>query len=359
MRKTAYNKIPLEQYLRNLQPQIGTFPIKVGPYEMVLLDYFRTCPCAQKLEINWAKISDELFGIPPYKSNEIPHWVCTNYNRCEFCDRCSPPLRTIDKSYIASYTIEGEKVDKKENQKTDTGEIINKDELERILNSDIGKFLIGRKDKVLVSPARLVAARTSCALSQEQVANMLGLSKQTISNSEKIDATASHKLNRIANGSNMITMKYSLCCGLSALYEVTPGYLMGQSDDLTADIYVNKTIYRETEHTFRKAHVNEPLATASVPIYEEYEVSPALISPICFFTKTKRSGWQAAEDIRESITKCPQEEMYSDVLVSNIPELVELCERIYLQPIPPELRSNLKKLFLGVLDGNQLTRKVP
>lgn len=345
--------------MQNLQPQIGTFPIKVGPYEIVLLDYFRTCPCAQKLEINWAKISDELFGIPPYKSNEIPHWVCTNYRRCEFCDRCSPPLRTIDKSYIAPYTIEDEKVGKKEDQKTDTGEIINKAELERILNSDIGKFLIGRKDKVLVSPARLVAARTSCALSQEQVANMLGLSKQTISNSEKTDVTASHKLNRIANGNNMITMKYSLCCGLSVLYEVTPGYLMGQVDDPAVDIYVNKMIYRETERTFRKALVNEPLATASAPIYEEYEVSPALISPICFFTRTKRSGWQAAEDIRESVTKCPQKEMYSDVLVSNILELVEVCERIYLQPIPPELRRNLKNLFLGVLDGNQLTRKVP
>lgn len=321
--------------LRNFEPQIGLFPIKIGAYGEALLDYFRVCPNAQNLEINWSKISRELSDLSPGRA--IPQWVCSNYNNCNHNGHCHPPFRqagtkgeyllVFDRDYTVFVDDEagGEK--------------------QRVQKSIIGSFLIGRNDKVLVSPSRLDKARTDCKCTQSQVANLSGLTKQAISRLNSVQEDPKQKLNCIATKNGMVTTKYSLCCLLAAIYEVTPGYLMGQTDDRDKDIVIQKVAYYNKKSVFQDGIESVVMNTA--PIHEEYEVSPGLHLPIMLFSEKKRAGRIAADKIRG----------YSDHLDSTLLRLLELCEKIYYRPIPPEFQEDFRLLFEGLLDSTNIHQR--
>lgn len=322
-----------EECLQNFQAQISQFPIKAGPNELVLLDYFRKCPRVQELTYPWHKISCELLALSSY-NKAMPHWVCSHYDHCEFNVRCSAPFRKGDKHHLYQPVTEHKFVP----SDLDAAE---KREDRFVEKPAIGQFLISCNNKVLVSPECLVAARGTRKYSQDQVANMCGLTKQAISNLEKTLEAPTHKLNCIATDNKMITMKYSLCCLLATLYEVTPGYLMGHSDDVSQDVYVTHIAYYEREHIVQKGL--KAVCLYDTPVREEFEVSRLSI-PVMLFSGKKRKGRKAADDIRAFKDG-------SDYLMSNVQELVEVCERIYYHPIPGVLQTNLRQLFDGLLDS--------
>lgn len=325
-------------HLRNFEPQIAQFSIKTGVYGEALLSYFRVCPYAQDLATNWNRISQELSNVTSGRTP--PQWSCSNYNKCNHNEHCRPPFRwedtqhqyfcVIDSDYSSFVTETGR------GRKNHT-----------IRKSNIGKLLIEDNSKVLASPVRLDKVRSDCQYSEDQVANMCGLSKQSISNLNFIPENPKQKLSCIAAKNGMVSIKYSLCCLLAVLYEVTPGYLMGQSDEPSRDIYVHKCAYYQANKFYQDNF--ESSVKASPPIHEEYEISPGLIAPIELFSKKKAEGRKAADRMRKH---------FKD-LAPNFQILLELCEKIYYQPIPLELQRDLHLLFEGLLDSANTTAAAP
>lgn len=326
--------------LQNFERQLTLFPVRKDGYWRVLLDYFRICPYVQSLEINWKKISQEYPNQPPHKA--VPRWVCSNHKNCAYNERCHPPFRWSDIGH------EYESVDDRDIRFISKSKPKADGENTTVQELTMGQVIAGCNNKVLASPERLRLTREKRHYSQEQVANMCGLSRQDITGLETIQEDPKHNLNRIAAKNRLVPIKYSLCCLLAVLYEVKPGYLMGQIDDSTRDVYVNKrTYYKKSDIYYqefdgvemKQKRRSDYELKEKIHVHEEYEVAPFLDTPILYFSDAKRKGRLAADKIRS----------YEKPLDPNYRTLLELCEKIYYWPIPYELRREFHSLLEGLL----------
>ena len=326
-----------EENLLNFRTPIGQYPIRLGLYEDVFLNYFQVCPYAQKLTFDWPKISNELVAIRPNRT--VPKWSCSNYHKCDFKTHCRAPYRLVNGTRKL-YSLK----DRDYTHFPPELSIAPPEHLIQVLA--IGNASVNCKKKVLVSPERFELARSKKEYTPGQAANLAGVPRQTIYNYESAMKKPRQKLGCIAEANHMITMPYALCYYFAVLYEVTPGYLMGQSDCPAEDIFVNKVSYYRAEDFAQKG--SKSALAVSQPEYEEFEVSPSLKIPITLFNVHKIAGLDAAKNIRKFI----ENESGNRVFDGNLARMMDICERAYFQSIPDELRRDIRQFFQGLLDNS-------
>lgn len=320
----------IKEFLSEHIATFNQFTIRTGEYKLILGEYFKICYQVQGLTYNWREITLAWEEKYPCKES-VPRWTCSYFHECPQNGKCRPPMyRLLDDDEKNEYF-----------QKVDI-------EYSGLSNSKKIDILFKEDEKVLVVPKRLMEMRQLRKYTQQEVAERCGISKQSVS---KVECGGKHgdrvfSSTEIAQAHEMATIRLSRCCFFAALYNVSPGYLMGQVDADTglADIKINKVSYYKKGDQFQ----NQP------PIYEEFELSPLLFSPFLYDTPKAKKGYRALMEFGKTYNIT--DVMYKNAEAVDYINLLKTLTKVYFGKPPDELLKILRDACIGFCDRLEASR---
>lgn len=279
-----------------LRPQIEQFPAKTD-VDMQILSAVQSRLNTAPL-LNFQKCPLHISSSEP---NRIGHIFCDHHNQCLHRDKCV---------YLSDCRKE---LRKTHNLKVYEGRIC----CEELLTQDT---------RVPIIASRLAGQREKCGLSLRNVSDRCWISHVALYKHEK----------KTSSGVN--TIEKSLCYYLAALYGTTPGYLMGQTDDDTTDIYVTRYTFKEENKSKRTCHQSVPIVIISVS---------ELSLPILFFSAERRAGMDAKQEI-EGLINDPEKTEYHWLKETGLLSFLKYGKSIYCEMFPEEIRKLLAQFVNAI-----------
>lgn len=279
-----------------LRPQIEQFPAKTDT-DMQVLSVIQSKPSTFPL----LDFQECFIRISDLKPNRIYHIFCNRHRQCLHRDKCV---------YLSDCRKDLCKV---HNLEVHEGRIC----CEELLTQDT---------RVPIIASRLAEQREKCGLSLRNVSNRCWISHIALYKHEK----------KTSAGVN--TIEKSLCYYLAALYGTTPGYLMGQTDDDTTDIYVTRYTFKKANKSKRTYHQSAPIVIISVS---------ELSLPIWFFSAERRAGMEAKQEI-EGLINDPEKTEYHWLKETDLLNFLEYGKSIYCEMLPKEIRRLLAQFVNAI-----------
>lgn len=276
--------------LLNLWWKIEKFPRR-KPEDMKLIEqYLSQCKHINAAHLDCAAISEE----NPTKQDSSKgkaKLFCSKYHSCEYPDK-----RCLPRQY-QSLTENGYELEIKSYQLT-------------------YRNFISWTDSVYFSGERLKEQRKKAGFSLDEVEEFSWVSKTWLS--------------KLENG-QIPQIDKVLCYYLAALYETTPGYLMGQTCNKDADLYITRYIYRRR---------SDAICKKMPPLIKEATIDE-LVSPIIYSSKVQSKGYAASRELLEN------------PYVKSIPQLesfVKSGQTIYFNSYPKEIKNALHAFLTGIME---------
>lgn len=224
-------------------------------------------------------------------------YVCANYKSCASPRNCKPNfLQSLDDAKLKEYDIYAP---------------------ERTI---VVKELFRSEDQVYVCPVRLKNCRISSGLTFSQIESLSWVTRGWLSRCEKFSPQNPHQ---------KVKIEKSLCYLLAALYDTTPGYLMGHTNSVNTDLFTVKYKYR-LKGKDRYKHDNPAIKELSLCVYS--------------FSKERSDGFKSIEKLQKILT-----EHTNSPEINALNTFLSNGEKIYYKSFPQEIRNELNTFLTGLL----------